>query len=152
MQLQNPHRFPKIDHRSSRSSARYGNDRLARHLAGPKVLRATLELGKLGTTLLGRLHPALTDLVRNEISRLRTAYVTYAASLTRLPQGSLLVGNAVACSAGLAVRLTERIVFFTAAPLNQPVRNQQCLGKAVGDLNRTNAARTTTKPTGLQAI
>lgn len=81
------------------------------------------------------------DFVRGKLSELRTAYVAFAASLARLPEGSFLAGDAVACAAGLGVRLTRRMMDFAQASQDKPVRYQQRLSRAVGDLNRAIAAK-----------
>jgi len=82
-----------------------------------------------------------TEFVRTNLADVRQAYVAYAASLARLPEGSFLAGDAVACAAGLGVRLTQRLAIFAEAAYQTPVRYQYRFGKAVADLNRALAAK-----------
>jgi len=77
------------------------------------------------------------EFVRTQLADLRAAYVAFAASLARLPEGSLLAGDAVACTTGLGVRLTQRMAVLAEASQAAPVRYQYRFGKAVGELNRS---------------
>lgn len=81
------------------------------------------------------------EAVRVQLADLRAAYVAYAASLARLPQGSYLAGDAVSCAAGLGVRLTQRMVIFAEVSADKPVRYQLRFAKAVAELNRALAAK-----------
>jgi hypothetical protein len=81
------------------------------------------------------------DSVRTSLTEVRLAYVAYAASLARLPEGSLLAGDAVTCAAGLGARLTQRMAVFAEATQRAPVRYQYRFGKAVGDVNRALTAK-----------
>ncbi len=81
------------------------------------------------------------DFVRTSLAELRLAYVAYAASLARLPEGSLLAGDAVTCAAGLGARLTQRMAIFAQANQRAPVREQYRFGKAVENLNGALAAK-----------
>ena len=82
-----------------------------------------------------------TEFVRTNLADVRQAYVAYAASLARLPEGSLLAGDAVACAAGLGVRLTQHLAVFAEAAYEAPVRYQYRFGKTLADLNRALAAK-----------
>lgn len=79
--------------------------------------------------------------VQADLGDLRAAYVAYAASLARLPEGSFLAGDAVACAAALGVRLTQRLMVFAEQSARKPVRYQLRFNKAVGDLNRALKAK-----------
>lgn len=79
--------------------------------------------------------------VQVQLADVRAAYVAYAASLARLPEGSFLAGDAVACAAGLGVRLTKRMADFAQTSKDRPVRYQYRFGKALDSLNRALAAK-----------
>jgi hypothetical protein len=76
----------------------------------------------------------LADL-QARLADLRGAYVAYAGSLARLPEGSFLAGEAVTCSAALGVRLTQRLMHFADVASKNPVRYQYRFNKALAELN-----------------
>lgn len=86
-------------------------------------------------------HERNLALVRARFDELRTAYIAYAASLSRLPEGSFFSGDAVACATGLGVRLTQRMMVFAQASRDSPVRYQYRLAKGIGELNRALSTR-----------
>ncbi len=83
---------------------------------------------------------ALKD-VGEKLKDVRLAYIAYAGAFARLPEGSFLATDAVSCSAGLGVRLTQRLAVFAELAYRAPVRYQARFARGVGELNSALAAK-----------